>query len=74
MRFVATEADVESDDDAVDLDGTYLPHMTETGHVAALVRPDHYLFGVARSGDEIGLVVDALRDQLGSTVGSLSEL
>ncbi|WP_431818163.1 bifunctional 3-(3-hydroxy-phenyl)propionate/3-hydroxycinnamic acid hydroxylase [Gordonia jacobaea] len=74
VRFVATEADVESDDDAVDLDGTYLPHMTETGDVAALVRPDHYLFGVARSGDEIGLVVDALRYQLGSTVGSLSEL
>ncbi|GAB36786.1 putative monooxygenase [Gordonia otitidis NBRC 100426] len=66
IRFVDAETHVDSDDDAVDLDGTYLPHMSETGHVAALVRPDHYLFGVARSGDEIGLVVDALRDQLGS--------
>lgn len=64
VRFVATEADVETDDDVVDLDGTYLPHMTEVNHLSALVRPDHYLFGVAESAEQIGAVVDDLRAQL----------
>lgn len=54
-----TEADV-----AVDADGAYLPHLREVGAVAALVRPDHYLFGAVGTLDELpGLVAD-LRRQL----------
>lgn len=56
-----------TDDQLTFLDGTYLPHMAEVGHLSALVRPDHYLFGVAQRTDEVGAVVDALREQLGQS-------
>jgi hypothetical protein len=34
-------------DAAVDLDDVYVLHMREAGHVVALIRPAHYLFGAA---------------------------
>ncbi|MET9328046.1 bifunctional 3-(3-hydroxy-phenyl)propionate/3-hydroxycinnamic acid hydroxylase [Tsukamurella sp. NPDC003166] len=76
VRFVASEADVETDDDVVDLDDTYLTHMTEVSHLSALVRPDHYLFGVAVDPSEIGRIVDGLRAQLSGAapVGSAAEV
>lgn len=42
----------------------YLPHMREHGHVAALIRPDFYLFGAATDGPELRELVDQLREQL----------
>ena len=65
IRFVPTEADIQTDDDAVDLDGVYLPHMSQVGHLTALVRPDHYLYGVATTTDDIGTIIDTLHHQLG---------
>jgi flavoprotein hydroxylase len=47
---------------AVDVDGAYLTHFAAAGHVAALVRPDHYLFGSVTSMSEMsGLVADLQR-------------
>ncbi|XVQ06655.1 bifunctional 3-(3-hydroxy-phenyl)propionate/3-hydroxycinnamic acid hydroxylase [Spirillospora sp. CA-255316] len=53
-------------DGACDLDGVYLPYLARTGAVAALVRPDFYLFGAA--GDRSGTLalVRALLDGLGA--------
>lgn len=42
----------------------YLPHMREHGHVAALVRPDFYLFGTATDGLALRELVAQLREQL----------
>jgi flavoprotein hydroxylase len=54
---------------AVDTDAAYLPRMGEAGHVAALVRPDHYLFGTVTALDQLpGLVAD-LQRQLGPAPG-----
>lgn len=42
----------------------YLPHLREHGHVAALVRPDFYLFGTATTATGLHELVGQLRDQL----------
>lgn len=46
---------------ASDPDGTIARWMTEFGCVAALVRPDRYVFGVAPRREDIGPLIDALR-------------
>ena len=48
------------------LDGSdgYLPHMREHGHVAALIRPDFYLFGAATDGPGLKELIGQLREQL----------
>jgi flavoprotein hydroxylase len=48
--------------DVVDADGFYLPYLAELGAVAALVRPDFHLFGIARDEAEVG---DLVRDAAG---------
>ncbi|WP_242614660.1 bifunctional 3-(3-hydroxy-phenyl)propionate/3-hydroxycinnamic acid hydroxylase MhpA [Actinomadura roseirufa] len=57
-------------DAAADLDAVHLPYLDEAGAVAALVRPDFYLFGTA--GDRAGAaaLVDALLDGLGAGAGA----
>lgn len=47
-----------------DLDGAYLPHLREHGHVAAIIRPDFYLYGTATTAQDLAGLVDQLRDQL----------
>jgi hypothetical protein len=49
-----------------DVGGYYLPHMAERGFCAAIVRPDHYLFGVCKRADEVQGLVDDLLEQLGA--------
>jgi 2-polyprenyl-6-methoxyphenol hydroxylase-like FAD-dependent oxidoreductase len=51
-----------------DIGDYYLPHMAAGGFVAALVRPDYYLFGTAREPHEVQLLLDGLLDQLGTRV------
>jgi 2-polyprenyl-6-methoxyphenol hydroxylase-like FAD-dependent oxidoreductase len=51
-------------DQVVDVDGGYLAQLAAGGHVAALVRPDHYLFGGVASTGELPGLVDDLRRQL----------
>ncbi|MFC5032896.1 bifunctional 3-(3-hydroxy-phenyl)propionate/3-hydroxycinnamic acid hydroxylase [Streptomyces sp. So13.3] len=48
------------------LDSTdgYLPHLREHGHVAAVVRPDFYLFGTAATAAGLHDLIGQLRDQL----------
>lgn len=55
---------VQRPDAAVDLDGVYVPHMREAGHVVALIRPDHYLFGAASAMTDLSGLVDDLRLQM----------
>ncbi|WP_413114843.1 bifunctional 3-(3-hydroxy-phenyl)propionate/3-hydroxycinnamic acid hydroxylase [Streptomyces sp. CY1] len=52
--------------DVVDVEGRYLPYLTGLGAVAALVRPDFYLFGIAGRTDELPALVEDLERQLGA--------
>ncbi len=49
---------------AVDLDGVLTGQMAGVGAVAALIRPDHYLFGTASSLEGVDQLVEDLRRQL----------
>jgi len=51
-------------DRVVDVDGSLLAQLAAAGHVAALIRPDHYLFGGVASLGELPSLVDDLRRQL----------
>ncbi|MEU3508240.1 bifunctional 3-(3-hydroxy-phenyl)propionate/3-hydroxycinnamic acid hydroxylase [Streptomyces longwoodensis] len=42
----------------------YLPPMREHGHVAAIVRPDFYLFGAATDGPGLKDLIGQLREQV----------
>jgi hypothetical protein len=61
------DGDREPEGAAADVDGVYLPHLHEAGDVAALIRPDHYLFGTASSLDQLPALVADLKRQLGPT-------
>ncbi|MFA3842596.1 bifunctional 3-(3-hydroxy-phenyl)propionate/3-hydroxycinnamic acid hydroxylase MhpA [Streptomyces aureus] len=62
--IVALYADQAPPDAYLDTDNGYLPHMREHQHVAAVVRPDFYLFGAAATGQELHELIGQLRDQL----------
>jgi flavoprotein hydroxylase len=67
IRVVAeSDRSDESGDsiEAVDIDSFFVPHFTETGHVGALIRPDHYVFGTADTAPDLAALVDDLRHQL----------
>jgi 2-polyprenyl-6-methoxyphenol hydroxylase-like FAD-dependent oxidoreductase len=71
------DGDAGTDPDvAVDVDGTYLAALAEGGAVAALIRPDHYLFGTATRLAELpGLVADLQRQLVArGTVGATADL
>ncbi|MFB9839088.1 bifunctional 3-(3-hydroxy-phenyl)propionate/3-hydroxycinnamic acid hydroxylase MhpA [Actinoallomurus acaciae] len=57
-------------DAAADLDAVHLPYLARAGAVAALVRPDFYLFGVAGDRDGMAALVEELLDGLGANAGS----
>lgn len=57
-------SDAVTEVDAVDVDDVYLPHLEAAGHIAALIRPDHYVFGTARTAAELGDLVTELRRML----------
>lgn len=48
----------------VDVDDALLPHLREHTHVAALVRPDFYLYGTARDASGVRDLLRGLRAQL----------
>ncbi|WP_411070589.1 bifunctional 3-(3-hydroxy-phenyl)propionate/3-hydroxycinnamic acid hydroxylase [Streptomyces sp. cmx-4-25] len=62
--IVALYSEHAPSDGYLDADGGYLPHMREHGHVAAIVRPDFYLFGAASTGAELRELIGQLREQL----------
>ncbi|WP_327654359.1 bifunctional 3-(3-hydroxy-phenyl)propionate/3-hydroxycinnamic acid hydroxylase MhpA [Streptomyces sp. NBC_00483] len=49
------------EDGYTDAPGGYLPHLREHGHVAAVIRPDFYLFGAATDDTELHGLVGQLR-------------
>lgn len=51
-------------DGYLDKEAGYLPHLREHGHVAAVVRPDFYLFGAASTGTELRELIGQLSEQL----------
>jgi len=65
-----TASSRHDDDRAVDLDGAYLPHLAAAGHVAVLIRPDHYLFGTASSISDLPALIEDLRRQMPSEQAS----
>ncbi|MFD5625212.1 bifunctional 3-(3-hydroxy-phenyl)propionate/3-hydroxycinnamic acid hydroxylase [Streptomyces sp. NPDC127072] len=52
--------------DVADVDGFYLSHFSSVGHVGAVVRPDHYVFGTASTPADLALLVDELAQLLGA--------
>lgn len=61
---VPLHADNAPPEGYLDAPDGYLPHMREHGHVAAVVRPDFYLFGAATDGPALRELVRQLREQL----------
>ncbi|MFE9687210.1 bifunctional 3-(3-hydroxy-phenyl)propionate/3-hydroxycinnamic acid hydroxylase [Streptomyces sp. NPDC006285] len=55
--------------DVTDADDVYLPHFASAGHIGAVVRPDHYVFGTANTPPDLAHLVDELAQMLG-TAGS----
>lgn len=51
-------------DGYLDVDGAYLPHLREHHHVAAVVRPDFYLYGAAADPAGLHHLLGQLRDGL----------
>ncbi len=51
---------VDVTDEAHDLDGSIAAWLSTSGRVAALVRPDHYVFGSAATSEDVGPLVDDL--------------
>ncbi|MEV6362218.1 bifunctional 3-(3-hydroxy-phenyl)propionate/3-hydroxycinnamic acid hydroxylase [Nocardia asteroides] len=47
-----------------DVDDTYLSHMRAHGHIAAVVRPDFYLFGTASDDDQLRALIEQLQARL----------
>jgi hypothetical protein len=45
----------------VDVDGAYLPQLRASGHTAAIVSPDFYLFGTADTEAELHGLISQLR-------------
>ncbi|WP_458084713.1 bifunctional 3-(3-hydroxy-phenyl)propionate/3-hydroxycinnamic acid hydroxylase MhpA [Streptomyces malaysiensis] len=69
VRVVPAEtpaADLEPGD-ARDVEGRYLPYLSEMGALAVLVRPDFYVFGIAGDKAELPSLVDDLAEQLTPT-------
>ncbi|WP_420309184.1 bifunctional 3-(3-hydroxy-phenyl)propionate/3-hydroxycinnamic acid hydroxylase [Streptomyces sp. YS-B37] len=52
--------------DVADVADVYLPHFAAAGHIAAVVRPDHYVFGTAATPEDLSYVVDELAGMLGT--------
>ncbi|MET9827967.1 bifunctional 3-(3-hydroxy-phenyl)propionate/3-hydroxycinnamic acid hydroxylase [Streptomyces sp. NPDC006385] len=65
---ITDDPTADGEGDVIDLDGTYLPHLTDAGQQALLLRPDHYVFGATTRMDEAPALVSALRE--GLTVSS----
>ncbi|MEU0227244.1 bifunctional 3-(3-hydroxy-phenyl)propionate/3-hydroxycinnamic acid hydroxylase [Streptomyces sp. NPDC006284] len=63
LRFVPTGQETEAIDVA-DVDDVYLPHFASAGHIGAVVRPDHYIFGTARTPEDLKGLVDELARRL----------
>lgn len=52
--------------DVTDVDDVYLPHFASAGHIGAVVRPDHYVFGTASTPGDLAHLVDELARMLGT--------
>ncbi|MCU1687952.1 MAG: hypothetical protein JWQ81_8691 [Amycolatopsis sp.] len=50
--------------EVIDIDSVYLPYLTKSKQVGALVRPDFYLFGTASSRPDVSTLVKELQAQL----------
>ncbi|MGY0021438.1 bifunctional 3-(3-hydroxy-phenyl)propionate/3-hydroxycinnamic acid hydroxylase MhpA [Streptomyces sp. YJ-C3] len=64
IRFTPPQDPGDGEHDAVDVDNFYLPHLAAAGHLGAVVRPDHYVFGSFEDADGLRAVVAALRADL----------
>jgi flavoprotein hydroxylase len=63
-RQDAAGGDRDAGGPALDVDGTYRAYLAAAGGVAALIRPDHYLFGTVPAMSDLSGLVAELRRQL----------
>jgi 3-(3-hydroxy-phenyl)propionate hydroxylase/flavoprotein hydroxylase len=59
-------------DAVIDLDGAYRAWFDEVGCRAAVVRPDHYVYGTASSASELAELSRRLRDALSPSISSVT--
>ncbi|MFW6695334.1 bifunctional 3-(3-hydroxy-phenyl)propionate/3-hydroxycinnamic acid hydroxylase [Streptomyces sp. MAR4 CNX-425] len=66
VRLLAAGTPAAAADGAsvVDADDVYLPYLSQHGVVAALIRPDFYVFGAAADASRLAALVDDLRARL----------
>jgi flavoprotein hydroxylase len=60
----ATAASQADPADLVDVNNVYLPYLDKLGAVAAVIRPDRYLYGTAPDRAGLAALLTRLRDQL----------
>ena len=65
LGAVFAHLSTEPGGDALDRDGSYAEWMAERGVQATIGRPDFYLFGAARTLEQLPALVDELARQLG---------
>lgn len=63
---VAVVGDASSNSSVVDVNGTYAAWFAEHGRVAALARPDFYLYGSAADAEDVNSLVTDLSSSIGS--------
>ncbi|MHA6759664.1 bifunctional 3-(3-hydroxy-phenyl)propionate/3-hydroxycinnamic acid hydroxylase MhpA [Streptacidiphilus sp. PAMC 29251] len=64
LHLAPVDAEADPEVAAFDVDDVYLPHLQEAGHTGVVIRPDHYLFGTARTGQQLAELVTELQEQL----------
>lgn len=63
VRIVASGA-ADASAALVDVDDVYVPYLRRAGARCLLIRPDHHVFGAARSSGEVGRLLADLRRRL----------
>ncbi|MGC5396103.1 bifunctional 3-(3-hydroxy-phenyl)propionate/3-hydroxycinnamic acid hydroxylase [Streptomyces sp. DT20] len=66
LHLVPDGAEAAPEVAAFDVDDVYLPHLEAAGHLGVVIRPDHYIYGTARTAQELAALVTGLRHQLSS--------
>ncbi|MFD0019918.1 bifunctional 3-(3-hydroxy-phenyl)propionate/3-hydroxycinnamic acid hydroxylase [Streptomyces sp. NPDC058382] len=64
LHLAPVNTDADPEVAAFDIDDVYVPRLRAEGHIGVVIRPDHYIFGTARTARELTDLVSDLRHQL----------